>query len=170
MTTIDRVSSTGDVPRLVGCQIGEDRRDFLRPRHRAAVHLRIQQRQKLDVLRQQFPELGQLAKQREALRGLFEDATIGTPAAGRERLQTWLVQARSLGSAALEKFFTTLTNWLDLIANYFQSRSSNGRTEGLNHGLRAILWRAFGMTNFHNFRSRVLHAFGFSKTESTSLG
>jgi transposase len=132
-------------------------------------NLSAEQRQELDVLRQRFPELGQLAEQREALRRLFEDATIGTPAVGRERLLTWLVQARSLGIAALGKFFTTLTNWLDLMANYFQSRSSNGRTEGLNHGIRAILWRAFGMTNFQNFRCRVLHAFGFTKIESTTL-
>ena len=38
------------------------------------------------------------------------------------------------------------------IANYFVSRSSNGRTEGFNRGLRAILWRASGMRNFTQFR------------------
>ena len=65
---------------------------------------------------------------------------------------------------ALNKFFKTLTNWLDKIANYFHSRSSNGRTEGFNHGLRSILWRAYGMTNFQNFRLRVLHCFGFAST------
>ena len=67
-----------------------------------------------------------------------------------------------MGLRALDKFCKTLSNWLDLIANYFRSRSSNGRTEGLNHGLRAILWRAFGMANFQNFRLRVLHCFGLN--------
>jgi transposase len=127
-------------------------------------NLSAQQRQDLDGLKQRFPELGQLADQREALRSLFDDATISTPALGRDRLRAWLEQARRLGLAASTKFFTTLTNWLDPIANYFHSRSSNGRTEGLNHGLRAILWRAFGMTNFQNFRRRVLHAFGSPAT------
>ena len=47
------------------------------------------------------------------------------------------------------------------MSDYFHSRSSNGRTEGYNLGLRSILWRAFGMTNFENFRLRVLHCFGF---------
>ena len=61
---------------------------------------------------------------------------------------------------ALEKFNQTLENWMDKIANYFISRSSNGRTEGFNRGLRAILWRASGMHNFTHFRLRVLHRFG----------
>jgi hypothetical protein len=54
----------------------------------------------------------------------------------------------------------TLENWMDQIVNYFVARSSNGRTEGFNRGLRAILWRACGMHNFSHFRLRVLHAFG----------
>ena len=40
------------------------------------------------------------------------------------------------------------------------SKASNGTTEGFNHALRSILWRAFGMTNFSNFRLRALHRFG----------
>ena len=118
--------------------------------------------QELEALKKRFPELGKLAYQREALRGLFNDRAIRNPAAGRERLQAWMEQAKTLGVTALNKFFKTLTNWLDKIANYFHSRSRNGRTEGFNHGLRSILWRAFGMTNFANFRLRVLHCFGFA--------
>lgn len=123
-------------------------------------NLTAEKRQELERLKKQFPELAKLADQREALRALFEDRTIADPAKGRERLQAWLEQARALGLTALNKFCTTMTNWLDKIANFFRSRSSNGRTEGFNHGLRTILWRAYGMTNFANFRLRVLHCFG----------
>jgi len=125
-------------------------------------NLAPEQQQELLVLKQRFPELGKLADQREALRGLFNDTAIGNPTEGRRRLQAWMEQARTLGLVALNKFFKTLTKWMDKIANYFHSRSSNGRTEGFNHGLRSILWRAFGMTNFQNFRLRVLHCFGFA--------
>ena len=125
-------------------------------------NLSAEQQEELARLKARFPELGKLADQRESLRSLFNDVTIATPEEGRQRLQSWMEQARSLGLASLNKFFKTLTNWLDKIANYFHSRSSNGRTEGYNHGLRSILWRAFGMTNFENFRLRVLHCFGFA--------
>jgi transposase len=105
-------------------------------------NLSPEKRQDLEALKQQFPELGKLADQRESLRAIFNDVTIRQPAAGRQRLQTWMEQVRELGLSALNKFCKTLENWMDKIANYFRSRSSNGRTEGLNHGLRAILWRA----------------------------
>lgn len=115
---------------------------------------------RLDELKRRFPELRQLAEQREQLRAIFEDRTITRAAEGQQRLPAWMARARQLGLKGLEKFCTTLTNWLGEIANYFVSRSSNGRTEGYNHGLRAILWRAFGMTNFQHFRLRVLDRFG----------
>jgi transposase len=127
-------------------------------------HLSAEQQQELAALKKRFPELGRLADQREALRALFNDPAIGNPVEGRRRLEAWLEQAKTLGLLALNKFFKTLTNWMDKIANYFHSRSSNGRTEGFNHGLRSILWRAYGMTNFENFRLRVLHCFGFAST------
>lgn len=123
-------------------------------------NLTAEKRHELERLKKQFPELGKLADHREALRALFDDRTIADPAAGRKRLQAWMAQAKELRLTALNKFCTTMTNWLDKIANYFRSRCSNGRTEGFNHGLRAILWRAFGMTNFEHFRLRVLHCFG----------
>ena len=124
-------------------------------------NLTADERQKLAALKQRFPELGKLADQRESLRALFNDALISQPAEGRERLQAWIAQVKTLGLSALNKFCKMLDNWLDKIVNYFHSRSSNGRTEGLNHGLRAILWRAYGMSNFENFRLRVLHCYGF---------
>lgn len=123
-------------------------------------NLSDEQRQQLQGLKERFPKLGQLLEQRESLRAIFEDKTIQDATSGASRLQRWMEQAKGLGLKALDKFCKTLTNWLDRIANYFVWRSSNGRTEGFNHGLRSILWRAFGMLNFRHFRLRVLDRFG----------
>jgi transposase len=128
-------------------------------------NLTPQQRGELEVLCRKFPRLGKLREQREALRRIFEDHRIRTAEGGTRRLQEWMTQARELGLKALITFCQTLENWLDKIANYFVTRSTNGPTEGFNHGLRAILWRAFGMQNFRHFRARVLHAFGIPKTQ-----
>jgi transposase len=78
-----------------------------------------------------------------------------------------IAEARSLGLKALDAFCQTLENWLDGIANYFVTRSSNGPTEGFNNGLRSILSRAFGMQSFENFRARVLHIFGKPKPQES---
>lgn len=123
-------------------------------------NLSDEQRQRLQGLKERFPRLKQLVEQREALRAIFEDQAIKDAASGASRLQAWMGQAKALGLKALDRFSKTLTNWLDKIANYFVWRSSNGRTEGYNHGLRAILWRAYGMLNFRHFRLRVLDRFG----------
>jgi transposase len=125
-------------------------------------HLTPAEQQHLQALKEQFPDLGRLAEERESLRAIFNDRSINSPAVGRKRLQAWRERVQQLGITALDKFCKTLGNWMDEIANYFRSRGSNGRTEGLNHGLRAILWRAFGMANFQNFRLRVLHCFGLA--------
>jgi transposase len=123
-------------------------------------NLTPEDQKKLQALKEQFPTLRQIADQREALRAIFEDRKIQSPVVGQQRIEGWLEQVEALGIKALAPFCKTVRNWLDKIANYFRSRSSNGRTEGLNHGLRAIIWRAFGMANFENFRLRVLHCFG----------
>ena len=123
-------------------------------------NLTPEKRQELEVLKERFPQLGRLSEQRETLRAICDDAQIANPEQGRRRLRTWMEQVQELGLVSLARFGKTLNNWLDKIANYFRSRSSNGRTEGLNRGIRSILWRAFGMVNFHNFRLRVLHCFG----------
>jgi transposase len=123
-------------------------------------HLTSEQSLQLAQLCRRFPLLGQLRQQRQTLQGLLEDRRTTTAAAGADRLRQWITQARQLGLDALDKFCQTLQRWLDKIANYFVSRSTNGPTEGFNHGLRALLWRTFGMHNFQHFRARVLHAFG----------
>jgi transposase len=117
-------------------------------------------RQRLEGLKTRFPALRRLADQRDSLRALFEDRTLACPQTAVSRLQDWIRSARELGLAGLNAFCKTLENWLQPIANYFRSRSTNGPTEGFNHGLRLLLWRSFGMTNFAHFRLRVLDRFG----------
>jgi transposase len=123
-------------------------------------NLTDEERDQLVTLKERYPRLKQLAEQREKLRTVFEDRSINSAAAGKRHLETWMAEARLLGLKGLDAFCQTLSNWLDKIANYFVSRSSNGRTEGYNLALRSILWRAFGMTNFDNFRRRALARFG----------
>jgi transposase len=122
-------------------------------------NLTAEEQKELRGLQKRFPLLGQLRDQRERLRALFEDRTIHTAAAGTKRLRAWIQEAQALGLAALGRFCQTLENWLAEIANYFVARASNGRVEGFNTGLRAIIRRAFGMLNFAHFRLRALDRF-----------
>jgi transposase len=122
--------------------------------------LTAQQQAELERLKKKFPLLAKLSEHREALRKIFEDGRFRQPESAMKWLAAWCRRGEKLGLKALRKFNATMENWMERIANYFVRRSSNGRTEGFNRGLRAILWRACGMTNFTHFRLRVLHAFG----------
>jgi transposase len=126
-------------------------------------NLTAEQRAELEQLKQRFPRLKALVEHRETLQQAFEDRTITDAPTGAARLRVWIEKARQAGLRGLDKFCRTLENWLDKIANYFVNRASNGRTEGFNHGLRSILWRALGMKNFMHFRLRVLDRFGQPK-------
>jgi transposase len=123
-------------------------------------NLSTQDQKQLRRLQQQFPGLARLSEHREQLRQIFENREIRTAAVGTIHLRKWIQQGRQLGLTALEPFYKTVENWMKKIANYFVSRSTNGRTEGFNRNLRCLLWRACGMRNFNHFRLRVLHALG----------
>jgi transposase len=126
------------------------------------------ERGELDEIKRLFPDLGRLHDLRESLRAIFEDHRLSRPATAIDRLRDWIATAHRMRSRALDKFCRTLENWLGPIANYFVTRASNGRTEGFNHKLRAILWRAFGIRNFRHFRLRVLDACGQSRPQPST--
>jgi len=123
-------------------------------------NLSKEQREQFAKLKKRFPSLNKLWWHRQRFWRIFEDRKLTSPEQAKAKLLEWCEQGKRLGLKALARFDQTMQRWLDQIANYFVSRSSNGRTEGFNHGIRAILWRAFGMHNFNHFRLRVLHAFG----------
>lgn len=123
-------------------------------------NLTPEKRVELNALKRKFPLIGKLADHREALRRIFEDRQITTAEAAIQRMKQWCQQGEQLGFYAVTLFNKTIHAWMQEICNYFVSRSSNGRTEGFNRGLRSILWRACGMRNFAHFRMRVLHQFG----------
>lgn len=118
------------------------------------------QREQFAKLKKRFPSLNKLWWHRQRFRRIFEDRKLDSAEKAKAKLLEWCEQGKRLGLTALEKFNQTMGRWMEGIANYFVSRSSNGPTEGFNHGIRGILWRAFGMHNFSHFRLRVLHAFG----------
>jgi transposase len=123
-------------------------------------NLKPEQRAQLEKLKGKFPTLGRLYEHREELRQIFENRRLRIPQTAVAHFKAWCERGKAMGLKALDKFNSTMENWMDRIANYFCSRSTNGPTEGFNRGLRAILWRACGMSNFKHFRLRVLHAFG----------
>lgn len=116
------------------------------------------ERQKLDTLLAQAPDLKTCYELKEAFRECFNQAP--DRATAEQRLTTWLAQVEATGSKALQAFGTTLRNWWERVLNYFEGRHSNGFAEGVNQKIKLINRRAFGFHNFDSFRLHILVAFG----------
>ena len=122
--------------------------------------LSASEKNRLQPVLEEFPEIRCLVDCREELRKVFNDPTLDSVEKGKAALESWMAKVRGLESTALSKFCDTLTRWLDPISRYFLSRTNNGRTEGYNRGIRMLVSRAFGLPSFRHFRLRVLGVFG----------
>lgn len=80
-----------------------------------------------------------------ALAEIF-DAPYSKPEA-ESRLRAWtrLVEERHV--EGFERFVKTLEAKMDLITNYFIRRENSGFVEGLNHKIRVLLGRCYGVFN-----------------------
>jgi transposase len=79
-----------------------------------------------------------------------------------EKPQQWSEGLLELGEwlSKAQKYFvksqSTIIRWLDEILAYFDNRTTSGVVEGINNKLKLIKRKAYGFTNFENFRTRCL--------------
>ena len=116
-----------------------------------------EEQEKLQKVLQASPILKECYELKEAFRELFNQSLSRELA--DEKLTAWLRQVEATGLHALKSFVKTVMNWRESILNYFNGRYSNGFAEGVNLKIKLINRRAFGYTNFENFRLHVLVAF-----------
>ncbi len=112
-----------------------------------------EQRQ-LEQAFKQSPRLRAVVGLRNSFHRHFE--TAADAATLRAGLGGWMEEVRRLDYKGLEPFLTTLTNWLEPIANYAHQGLTNAVTEGLNNVIRYVKRISYGLPNFAHLRLRVL--------------
>jgi transposase len=80
-----------------------------------------------------------------ALTGIFDTRQTKTEA--EERLRAWMRLAKETKAEGFDQFMHTLDEKMDLITNYFIKRQNSGFVEGLNHKIRVLLGRCYGVFN-----------------------
>ena len=75
------------------------------------------------------------------------------------RISSWVAQAICSDIKAFEKCAYTIYDWKDGILNSFDSKYTNGFTEGCNNKIKVLKRNAYGYRNFTRFRNRILHMF-----------
>ena len=71
-------------------------------------------------------------------------------------LLTWMEEARKSGLKEWRYCLRAYKNWFDEITNSFDYPWSNGYVEGTHNKIKTVKRVAFGMRNFHHFRTKLL--------------
>jgi transposase len=91
---------------------------------------------------------------KEALRDVY---LAGDRIDAQVALAEWYEIVEDYDVAELCRLATTVQRWEVEILNWFDSRLTNGPTEGRNLIIKAVKRSGFGFRNFHNYRLRVLY-------------
>ena len=122
----------------------------LRKRHE---HLAPEEHALLDRLFEASPVLRKAYNLREKLTRIFDKNH--SKKSGRRATRRWMAAVRESGLNCFDKFLTTLENRMDIITNYFISRSSSGWIEGLNNKVKVLKRRSYGIKNLGNLFRRI---------------
>ena len=94
------------------------------------------------------------------LSGIFEQLYTKREAEGMIRAWMSIVKEANLGY--FDTFLKTLEEKMDLITNYFVRRKNSGFVEGINHKIKVLLERCYGMLNkIHIFQRLTLDLSGY---------
>lgn len=116
--------------------------------------LEPEEREKLDLLFECSPLLREAHRLREKLTRIFDNEKH-TVESGRRAIRRWMAEVRQSGLTCFDKFLSTLEERMDLITNYFISRSSSGWVEGLNNKIKVLKRRSYGMKNLASLFRRI---------------
>lgn len=123
---------------------------MLRKRHE---NLEPEEMEILDLLFDASPLLRKAYHLREKLTRIFDKDH--TKKSGRRAIRRWMAEVRESGLDCFDKFLATLEERMDIITNYFISRSSSGWVEGLNNKIKVLKRRAYGIKNLGNLFRRI---------------
>jgi len=113
--------------------------------------------QRLDVQRflDQYPALREVYLAKEALHALYRTRGLRRATRAFDRL---LERCDASALPELKTLARTLRRWRDEVLAYFETRLTNGITEGFNLKAKLVKRRAFGYRSFRNYRLRLLNA------------
>ena len=94
--------------------------------------------------------LVEMYQEKEKLRDIFE--SLITEDEAFDKILEWTESAYRY----FPKSCRTIGRWIEEIIAYFDNRTTQGIVEGINQKIKLIKRRAYGLTNFDNFRRRIL--------------
>jgi transposase len=119
------------------------------------IKLKVFERKAIWKWLEDYPDLRAVYFAKEAMHRLYRCRGYTKAKRSFRNLVDWLALSKV---PELQRLRKTLLNWQTEILNYFKTRLTNARTEGLNNVAKSIIKRSYGFRNFSNYRLRVLNA------------
>ena len=113
-------------------------------------NLSNEEKAKIELVKKVAPDLGEMYQNKEAIRDIFDSQITSDQAL--DKFLEWTQTAYKY----FPKSCRTMSRWIDEILAYFDNRTTQGVVEGINQKIKLIKRRAYGLTNFDNFRRRIL--------------
>ena len=126
------------------------------PLLKAKENLNEEEKSQIEEVKKVSPELGKMYQIKEAIREIFESQITRDEAF--DKFLEWTETAYQY----FPKSCDTIRRWIDEILAYFDQRTTQGVVEGINQKIKLIKRKAYGLSNFDNFRRRVLLNWYFS--------
>lgn len=122
--------------------------------------LTAEEKERLDRLFKHAPTLAAVYIFSTVLSDIFDKPYTKQEAEGI--IKAWMNIVKEEELRQFDKFLRTLEEKMDLITNYFVCRKNSGFVEGLNHKIRVIFGRCYGMLNkIHIFQRINLDLSGY---------
>lgn len=120
------------------------------PLLKSKENLNEREKDKLAEVQKSMPSLIKMYQIKEDFRDIFNRKITEDEA-------FWcLVEWMALAYQKFPQSCQTIKRWFEEILAYFNHRTTQGAVEGINQKIKLIKRRAYGLTNFANFRRRVL--------------
>ena len=112
--------------------------------------LSTEEKAKIESVQKVAPFLGDMYSIKEEIRDIFDSQITSDEAL--DKFLDWT----EIAYKYFPKSCRTISRWIDEILAYFDNRTTQGVVEGINQKIKLIKRRAYGLTNFDNFRRRIL--------------
>jgi len=113
-------------------------------------NLNPDEKAKIESVDKVAQELGEMYQIKEGIRDIFESQITSDEALSK------FLECTETAYKYFPKSCRTISRWIDEILAYFDCRTTQGVVEGINQKIKLIKRRAYGLTNFDNFRRRIL--------------
>ena len=126
------------------------------------------ERATLDLLFAHSPALFSVCLLADALTGIFNGPRTKAEAEGL--IRAWMSLARESVASGFERFLQTVDEKMDLITHYFVGRSYTGFLEAINHKIRVLVGRCYGLfSRAHLFQRLSLDLGGYAQFGEKSI-